>query len=351
MKSTISSDAWERKKELIAKLYVKEEWPLKQVIKQICSDGFNPSETQLRSRLKKWRITKSSHQSGKKVRGRNSGGNESQKDVKRDPAAPPSNNRLSPAAKEISTTGWDWSNIPVGTLLDMQSQQIDQKWNASLAQQLIPSPSVDHTRASDRSYAVHDFPDLNSPITLFEQPARTSTAAEGLIMNTTSAAVASSAGQPVYPGSYILSPESTMAVWSPCPVSPNLGLNSTMHPGFWCRNPLEATTPPPGVPQSASVGPSVSHHREKVPIAVPPSPGAYAHELPHYRVCDNSYWKRDLSLHCDYHGRLKHGEENPFPPRQPPVSIAPLPSSQVNRQSNWPSYYPVPGTGPYGSTS
>lgn len=42
MKTSISSDVWEKKKAVIAKLYMEEEWPLKQVIKQIRSDDFNP---------------------------------------------------------------------------------------------------------------------------------------------------------------------------------------------------------------------------------------------------------------------------------------------------------------------
>lgn len=42
MKTSISSDVWEKKKALIAKLYMEEEWPLKQVIKQIRTDDFNP---------------------------------------------------------------------------------------------------------------------------------------------------------------------------------------------------------------------------------------------------------------------------------------------------------------------
>ncbi|RAH83980.1 hypothetical protein BO86DRAFT_24896 [Aspergillus japonicus CBS 114.51] len=66
MKNSIPSDVWERKKALIAQLYKDEEWPLKQVIKKIRSDDFNPSETQLRSRLKKWRVTKPSRQTRKK---------------------------------------------------------------------------------------------------------------------------------------------------------------------------------------------------------------------------------------------------------------------------------------------
>lgn len=42
MKTSISSDVWEKKKALISKLYMEEEWPLKQVIKQIRTDDFNP---------------------------------------------------------------------------------------------------------------------------------------------------------------------------------------------------------------------------------------------------------------------------------------------------------------------
>jgi hypothetical protein len=42
MKTSISSDVWEKKKALISKLYMEDEWPLKQVIKQIRTDDFNP---------------------------------------------------------------------------------------------------------------------------------------------------------------------------------------------------------------------------------------------------------------------------------------------------------------------
>ncbi|KAL4901821.1 hypothetical protein BDW74DRAFT_181536 [Aspergillus multicolor] len=64
----IPSDVWEEKKALIAALYKDEEWPLKQVIKKIRSDNFNPSETQLRSRLKKWRVTKPSRQTRERTK-------------------------------------------------------------------------------------------------------------------------------------------------------------------------------------------------------------------------------------------------------------------------------------------
>jgi hypothetical protein len=60
MKSAISPDIWETKRMLITKLYKDEEWPLKQVIKLVQTRDFQPSESQLRSRLKKWHITKPS---------------------------------------------------------------------------------------------------------------------------------------------------------------------------------------------------------------------------------------------------------------------------------------------------
>ncbi|PGH10149.1 hypothetical protein AJ79_05504 [Helicocarpus griseus UAMH5409] len=66
MKTSIPSEVWENKRAEIATLYKEEEWPLKQVIKKIRSDDFNPTETQLRSRLKKWGVTKPSRQKRKK---------------------------------------------------------------------------------------------------------------------------------------------------------------------------------------------------------------------------------------------------------------------------------------------
>ncbi|KAB8213581.1 hypothetical protein BDV33DRAFT_184491 [Aspergillus novoparasiticus] len=60
MKDNLSSDTWENKKHLIIELYKGEGWPVKQVIKRLRTSNFNPSDGQLRSRLKKWGITKSS---------------------------------------------------------------------------------------------------------------------------------------------------------------------------------------------------------------------------------------------------------------------------------------------------
>ncbi|KAE8334459.1 hypothetical protein BDV24DRAFT_170173 [Aspergillus arachidicola] len=61
MKHRITFNMWEQKKGLIIQLYREEGWPLKQVIKRVRSDEFDPSENQLRSRLRKWCITKSPH--------------------------------------------------------------------------------------------------------------------------------------------------------------------------------------------------------------------------------------------------------------------------------------------------
>ncbi|KAJ5190349.1 uncharacterized protein N7498_009334 [Penicillium cinerascens] len=275
MKTSISSCAWEKKKPLINRLYVEEEWPLKHVLKQIRSDDFNPSETQLRSRLRKWRAIKPSRKT-RRPRGCDSGDDDSEKDENASPATPPHNDGPSPAAMQTST-GWDCSGLPAGALLDVHSQPMDQKWNASAAQLLTPSPSMDHVRVSNRSHAAHD---LNMPATSFEQPARTSPVAEGLIMNTTSAPMSSSPGYPVYPGQCVLPPGSTtnppMAAWSPCPMSPDLGLDPTLDPEWWYSMAFEAPDAPPGVPHSAS------HHQEYIPVAVPPPSSAYPPELAHY---------------------------------------------------------------------
>ncbi|KAB8213388.1 hypothetical protein BDV33DRAFT_64042 [Aspergillus novoparasiticus] len=58
----VALDMWESKKNMIVKLYQEEGWPVKHVIKRIRTDTFDPTETQLRSRLKKWRVTKLSQE-------------------------------------------------------------------------------------------------------------------------------------------------------------------------------------------------------------------------------------------------------------------------------------------------
>ncbi|KAB8213377.1 hypothetical protein BDV33DRAFT_184887, partial [Aspergillus novoparasiticus] len=58
MKHQMSSDAWETNKPLIIELYKHEGWPVKHMLKRIRTSNFNPSDSQVRSRLKRWGITK-----------------------------------------------------------------------------------------------------------------------------------------------------------------------------------------------------------------------------------------------------------------------------------------------------
>ncbi|KAJ5580151.1 uncharacterized protein N7459_006136 [Penicillium hispanicum] len=319
MKTSISSDVWEKKKALIAKLYMEEEWPLKQVIKQIRSDDFNPSETQLRSRLKKWRVTKPSRQTRKKPQGSEDA--DSERDVTGSSSTSPRNHRPSPAVKESSTTHPDWSGAhPVYAPPELQSQADHQhhtKWNAPLgAQQLTPSPSGEHGFVSDR---VPSFADPSPVTTSFEQPARTSSVNEGPVLNTTSAMTPTYVTYPLSPDSCILSPGSTatpaLAQWPPRSFSADLGLNPALHPGQWYNVPFEPVTPPPGVPHSAPLAPPAGY-RDQMPVVVPPVPGVFSPEFAQYIGEATEYHdydlkpsKRAMSLQYDFTGF--HGPGRP----------------------------------------
>ncbi|GCB21014.1 hypothetical protein AAWM_03899 [Aspergillus awamori] len=143
MKNSIPSDVWERKKALIAKLYKDEEWPLKQVIKQIRSDDFNPSETQLRSRLKKWRVTKPSRQTRKKsddsqqeTTGDDSGQEDASPKAQSSTVSPKARPPLRSVASDISVTEPEWymsngaythhEDLPTTVCLD--GQNISNVW-------------------------------------------------------------------------------------------------------------------------------------------------------------------------------------------------------------------------------
>ncbi|KAI9728511.1 MAG: hypothetical protein M1834_007649 [Cirrosporium novae-zelandiae] len=54
----IPRDVWEEKKPEIIRLYQQEGYPLKLLMRTLQSEEFNPNESQLRSRLKRWKITK-----------------------------------------------------------------------------------------------------------------------------------------------------------------------------------------------------------------------------------------------------------------------------------------------------
>ncbi|KAJ5565288.1 hypothetical protein N7513_001530 [Penicillium frequentans] len=319
MKTSISSDVWEKKKALIAKLYMEEEWPLKQVIKQIRSDDFNPSETQLRSRLKKWRVTKPSRQTRKKP---NADDDDSDKDVKRSSTSPHS--RPSPVRTEKSRP--NWSTYPYAPELQSNDHP---KWTASLPSQLTPSPSVEHGLMVERPSVHYD----HSPTTSsFEQPAQTSPVDEALMLNTTSVLTPTYAGYPLSPDSGVPSPGSATAAmpWTSRAVSVDMGLNPALHPGQWYPMPFEPITPPSGVHHSHMAPPG---YREQMSMA-PPAPGiyssefAYPGEVPDYHHgYDPKPWKRTMSLHYDYAGhpsaRPEHAERK-HPAHAP--GMVPLPT-------------------------
>ncbi|KAJ5109776.1 hypothetical protein N7532_002421 [Penicillium argentinense] len=311
MKTSISSDVWEKKKALIAKLYMEEEWPLKQVIKQIRSDDFNPSETQLRSRLKKWRVTKPSRQTRKKPQGATD--DESDKDRRSSTASP--RHRKSSPLRDCARHTADWV-APTHSLYGQP--QI-------ASQQLTPSPSGDPS--------VHSFTDGNPVTSSFEHPAQTSPVGQGLMVNTSSVVTPSYSSLPLSPESCLPSPGSSappaMAQWSPRSVSVDLGLNPTMHQAPWYSVPFEPVTPPAGVPHSAPLPPSVSGYM------VPPAQGVFPPEFAHYpgedyQTYDAKPWKRTMSLQYDYgHGRPEHSDRKYHHSyHQPPPGIISMPPSQ-----------------------
>ncbi|CAI7638875.1 unnamed protein product [Penicillium glandicola] len=290
MKTSISSDVWEKKKALISKLYMEEEWPLKQVIKQIRTDDFNPSETQLRSRLKKWRVTKPSRQTRKKSMASASGEDPDAEDVKRKASI----QRSLPSLSKETT---EWSTQPLYGQPTLQHPiPEDRKWTSPMIQQLTPSPSGDHILIPDRPTV--SYPD-HSPTTTSFDHTHTSPVGEGLMLNT-------SPGAPSYP-SYPLSPESCLASpgtttsslgW-PRPVSVDYGLN----PSQWYSLPFEAITPP-ALPQSTA--PMASPINGYLPQAQIYHPQYhYGDADPHGYDAKN--WKRGMSLQYDMgHARPEH---------------------------------------------
>ncbi|KAJ5201560.1 uncharacterized protein N7498_006223 [Penicillium cinerascens] len=345
MKTSISSDVWEKKKALIAKLYMEEEWPLKQVIKQIRSDDFNPSETQLRSRLKKWRVTKPSRQTRKQPQRSISGDDESERDMK-STSSVLSHNRMSPAAKEISSKRSDWPAHPAYVSSDVHSVD-HQKWNAPFAQQLTRTLSSEHVLASDR-HAVHPFSEYSPTTASFELPAQTSPVSESLMLNATSAATPTYTAYPLSPESCIPSPgsstEPALAQWPPRTFSADMNLNPALHPGHWYQMPFEPITPPAGVPHSAPQAPSAPLYRDEVlyrddmqyrdemPMVahhgVYPPEFVHYGETPEYLGYDSKSWKRGMSLQYDYYRRPDH-EKKPMPSYgYPPAGMVPLPPSQ-----------------------
>jgi hypothetical protein len=319
---------------MIAKLYMEDEWPLKHVIKQIRSDDFNPSETQLRSRLKKWRVTKPSRQTRKKPQG--SEDPESEKDS-RGASTSPQNTKASPVSRKPSsspsTSRSDWAGHSLYAPTEIPQPG---KWNAHMAQPLTPSPSGSHSLASERHPASYSFSDPGSTTTSFDQPGQTSPVTEGLLLNTTSAVTPNYAAYPLSPESCIPSPAPAtapvMAQWPPRSVSVDMSFNPAMHSAQWYGMPFEPISPPSGVPHSAPFT-TPSH---PAGYAVSPGSGIFSqgyapYEMPEYHGYNANHWKRTMSLQYEYpghHGRLDHERKYINHHGIPPPDMVPIPASQ-----------------------
>ncbi|KAJ5782169.1 hypothetical protein N7457_003943 [Penicillium paradoxum] len=326
MKTSISSDVWEKKKALIAKLYMEEEWPLKQVIKQIRTDDFNPSETQLRSRLKKWRVTKPSRQTRKKSLASAQGEDpKSDKDAKQKPSTV---QRPLPSLPTSAAPTHEWSMTrpmygqPSTLQHPIPDHDQDRKWGSPMIQQLTPSPSGEHVLTVDRTTAV-SYPDPSPTATSFDH-GHTSPVVEGLLLNTTSTVAPSYQTYPLSPESCIPSPGAPATTtpnsigWPTRAVSADYGLT----PNQWYSLPFEAITPPAVVPQStaAPMASSINGYLPGQGQLYHPQYNHYhaeTHEYPHgYNDAKN--WRRAMSLQYDMaghlSGRLGHGDGKQMPP-------------------------------------
>lgn len=297
-------------------------------------DKSSASETQLRSRLKKWRVTKPSRQTRKKPQG--SEDPESEKDSQG--STSPRNSKPSPVTRKpsssTSTTRSDWAGQSIYTPTEIPQPG---KWNAHIAQQLTPSPSGDHTLVSDSHPASYSFTEASATATSFEQPAQTSPVTEGLMLNTTSAVTPTYAAYPLSPESCMPSPGSTttptVAQWPPRSVSVDMSFNPALHSAQWCGMSFEPISPPSGVPHSAPLAPPP----HPAGYVVSPGPGVFSpefapYEMPDYSDYDAKQWKRTMSLQYDYaghHGRPEHERKHISHHIISPHGMVPIPASQA----------------------
>lgn len=296
------------------------------------------SETQLRSRLKKWRVTKPSRQTRKKSLASASGEElDSDKDAKRKASI----QRPLPSlpTRETPTTRHEWPmtqpNYGHSSTLQHSVPDQDRKWSSPMIQQLTPSPSGEHILIPDRTTAV-SYSDPSPTTTSFDH-SHTSPVGEGLMLNTTSAMAPSYPAYPLSPESCLPSPGTATTPggigWSPRAVSVDYGLN----PSQWYSLPFEAITPP-AIPQStaAPMTPSMSGYLPQAQLYHPQYHHHYgeAPEYPH--GYDTKNWKRAMSLQYDMAGHLAARPENDrkqvLPHTQPHVQPHPLTSPHIQTQ-------------------
>lgn len=283
----------------------------------------------MRSRLKKWRVTKPSRQTRKKPQG--SEDPESEKDSRG--STSPRNSRTSAETRKpsssSSTTRSDRAGQSIHALTEIPQLG---KWNAHTAQQLTPSPSGDHILVSERQ--------ASSATTSFEQPAQTSQVTEGLMLNTTSAIMPTYAAYPLSPESCMPSPGSTttpaVAQWPSRSVSVDMSFNPAPHSAQWYGMSFEQISPPSGVPHSAPLAPP-PHIPHNAGYVVSPSPGVIPpefapYEMPDYHGYDAKQWKRTMSIQYDYaghHGRPEHERKHINHHGILPHGMVPIPASQA----------------------
>lgn len=278
------------------------------------------SETQLRSRLKKWRVTKPSRQSRKKSLASASGEDQdSDKDVKPKPSTVqrplPS---LPPSLPRESRPEWPMTHPMYGqppALQPVPDQDQDRKWGSPMTQQLTPSPSGEHVLAVDRTTAI-SYPDP-SPTTASFDHGHASPITEGLMLNTTAVAPSYQA-YPLSPESCLPSPGAPTTTpgsmgWPTRAVSVDYGLT----PNQWYSMPFEAITPPAAVPQSttAPMAPMHGYLPGQGQIYHPQYALYHGEAQEYHGFNDAKNWKR-ASAQYDMAGHLaghEHGDGKQMP--------------------------------------
>ncbi|PYH91279.1 hypothetical protein BO71DRAFT_53479 [Aspergillus ellipticus CBS 707.79] len=362
MKNSIPSDVWERKKGLIAKLYKEEEWPLKQVIKQIRSDDFNPSETQLRSRLKKWRVTKPSRQTRKKsddsqheAAGEDSGHEDASPKGQAPTISPKSRPPLRSVTSDLSIAESEWymangaythnDDLPTTACLD--GHQISNVWAPVMAQQAPLSPP-NKQRDASHGPSMMVLPSSNA----YDSP-HTSPLMDSMLINSTSGMAS-----PFQEHPYAITTDSMQ---TPVPAATTTAPIQWSIPQ-WYSMPLETGSPfYTAAPLSPPIDPAMHmmppHASQRVYSSQTPPATGLGHE-------GAQSWKRTMSAPyvqdaAGGHPRLEQKGLQPRlerkasvpskPTSQPPVGLVSPPSSfypHGQHPAMCAPIYPYPGPEP-----
>ncbi|KAG2006613.1 hypothetical protein GB937_008491 [Aspergillus fischeri] len=308
MKTSIPSDVWEKKKALIAKLYKEEEWPLKQVIKKIRSDNFNPSETQLRSRLKKWRVTKPSRQTRKKspdsqlkTTDGDSGIDGASPKTQTSSVSPrtPLHANQQPAVRAFPATEPEWymshgvyapSQGASGPIF-VDDQTMSTTWPLLAGQQPSPSPSDHHTSHNGSPVAM-------SGSNAFHQR-HISPGMDTVFVNATSTMTHAFSGTPFSVTTESCMPEQVSTTAATAPIQWTVPHWYPLPPGAISQPPPVHFYPPapPSPPSTSPVDPAMQAPHSQVDFSVysPNYSGPSQHQ-----VSENfdgvKSWKRVMSL-------------------------------------------------------